>query len=196
MIKLFEQYKSIDEIHKFCSKYVYNNYVINSDNTVDVNGYVKVSYSFLKEIPIYFNNISKDFNCSDNELNSLKGSPKFVGGNFICSFNNIKDLEFCPTYVGGDFECIANDLTSLKGCPFDVNGDFHIKYNPINKIDVECNIKGNIYISNTNINENIINLNQYYLKMLFKHGLDYKIFNDDGSINMKQLEHFINDFKE
>ena len=57
------------------------------------------------------------FNCNDNDLTSLEGSPKTVRGNFHCHTNHLTSLAGCPETVGGNFNCCDNHLTSLAGCP-------------------------------------------------------------------------------
>ncbi len=37
MIKLFEQFKNEQEIHEICRKYYIENYIINSDGSIDIN---------------------------------------------------------------------------------------------------------------------------------------------------------------
>jgi hypothetical protein len=100
--------KSINDI---CKKYDITNYTINPDGSIDVNGNVNLSYFKLTELPLTFNNVSGWFDCSNNNLTTLKGSPKWVDSTFNCSVNNLTNLEFSPDYVGIDFWCNNNNLT-------------------------------------------------------------------------------------
>ena len=65
------------------------NYSIADDGVVDVNGTVDISFKKLKEIPVQFGLVKGDFNCSNNKLESLKGSPQTVGVSFFCHENRL-----------------------------------------------------------------------------------------------------------
>jgi ERCC4-related helicase len=57
--KIFESNTEIDEI---CKKYDIVNYTINSDNSVDVDGYVDLYNKRLESIPLNFNIVNGYFN--------------------------------------------------------------------------------------------------------------------------------------
>jgi hypothetical protein len=73
-----------------------------------------------------WNNVDGNFHCLDNEdLVSLRGSPKRVGGDFVCTHNwSLRNLVGGPEYVGGNFELGEVDIQNLKGAPKEVGGDF------------------------------------------------------------------------
>ena len=87
-----------------------NNYTINPDWTIDVNGDVNLWDKNLTEFPDYikFNHVSGQFDCAGNQLTSLKGCPASVGYSFYCNRNQLTSLEGCPTSVGGYFGCYDN----------------------------------------------------------------------------------------
>ena len=94
------------EIHRICKKYKIIKYTINDDMSIDVDGNVNLCSKKLKKLPLKFNYVSGNFLCSDNQLISLKGSPKEVGGNFDCSNNKLTSLEGAPLkVVFGSFCC-------------------------------------------------------------------------------------------
>ena len=131
---------SIEEI---CNKYGIENYTINDDGTVDVDGDVIIWGCNLNEMPLKFNKVTGDFNCSENAQNNLKGSPRWVGGNFYSRFNKLTTLEGCPEKVGVGFKCSANKLTDLKFSPKYVGGNFTCNWNDITTLDgFESEIKG------------------------------------------------------
>jgi len=127
-LKLFESFEDIDSI---CKKYGIENYTINSDGTVDVDGDVYLSSEALTKLPLKFGKVTGDFNCNNNKLITLEGGPRSVGEYFDCSYNQLTTLEGGPIKVGGYFNCYSNQLTSLKGCPKVVGVDFNCSYNPI-----------------------------------------------------------------
>ena len=86
------------------------NYTINNDGTVDVDGSVWLDNKGLIEIPVQFNKVSGGFYCSYNQLTSLEGAPREVGGSFDCSYNQLTSLQGSPTRVGGGFYCGNNKV--------------------------------------------------------------------------------------
>ena len=101
-----EQIKFLDEV-------VSGTWKLNSNGEVDVKGWVGMQGMNLTEIPVKFGSVWGDFNCSMNQLISLKNSPTSVGGNFYCYFNNLTSLEGSPSSVGGGwFDCSRNNLTN------------------------------------------------------------------------------------
>jgi len=73
---------------------------------------------------VRFGRIYGYFNCAENELRSLEGSPRSVGTTFLCNNNQLTSLEGGPLRVGGSYYCSNNKLTSLEGAPGDINDDF------------------------------------------------------------------------
>ncbi len=81
------------EIIDICTKYGIENYIINPDGSIDVDGDVYLSYTELTELPLKFNRVCGDFSCTANELTSLEGSPNYVGGYFDCYWNPLESLD-------------------------------------------------------------------------------------------------------
>jgi hypothetical protein len=75
--------ESKEDIDSICRKYNIRNYVVNEDGTVDVDGNVHLDNRGLTELPLKFRKVSGDFYCHINQLTSLEGSPREVGGDFI-----------------------------------------------------------------------------------------------------------------
>jgi hypothetical protein len=132
-IKTFEAKKVITpgDIKKICDKYKIENYTINSDGTVDVDGYLDISRTDLTKLPLKFRNVTGDVYINYNKLTSLVGSPQTVGWGFDCSNNQLTTLEGAPKTVGGYFDCSDNQLTTLKGSPENINSDFDCSNNEL-----------------------------------------------------------------
>jgi hypothetical protein len=131
-VKLFEEYSSIDAI---CKKWGIENYTINTDGTVDVDGGVYLVCQRLKKLPLKFGRVAGDFYCDDNKLTTLEGAPKVVGGDFYCYHNQLTTLEGAPKVVGGDFNCGHNQLITIEGSPKEVGGDFSCSYNQLTTLE-------------------------------------------------------------
>jgi hypothetical protein len=141
------------DIDTICKKYGIKNYTINPDDSIDVDGDVDLRGSrfwdhfrssniltryrstelqtnnwTLDRLPFYFGKVSGTFDCRYNNLTSLEGCPKEVGGDFYISDNLLTSLVGCPNevrrFLGGD-----NLFSDLTGCPQVVNGDFNVSNN-------------------------------------------------------------------
>ncbi len=216
MIKLFEQFNNEQETHDICKKYKITNYTINSDGSIDVVGSVNLFERNLDKLPLKFNMVSGhfiishnritsldgcpkevggEFDCCGNNLTSLLGGPEFVELNYDCSGNNLISLEGSPRHIKSTFRCLRNNIISLKGAPMLIDGTLDLEDKPLSIIDSSIEVKGNIYIDNTNLDwYKIKRIGLNKLKILFEHGVDYNIFNLDGSINDYRLERLFKDF--
>jgi hypothetical protein len=116
---------SREEIIELCNKYSIRNYTIGKDIDgyyVDVIGDVRLSCFGLISIPIRFNYVSDGFYCYNNELTSLEGCPKYVGGIFDCDHNQLQSLKGGPISVGSNFYCDGNNLLSVEYSPIRLGG--------------------------------------------------------------------------
>ena len=100
-----------------------------NDESVDLSAFVYNGRFICR-----FNKWKGDFDCSDNNLTSLEGAPREVGGNFDCRWNNLTSLEGAPIKVGGSFNCSFNNLTSLAGAPRVVKGSFYCNSNRLTSL--------------------------------------------------------------
>lgn len=152
-IKLFEKYNLL--ILKIeLEKYDIENYTINDDGTIDVDGDVSLDNIGRDsgKLPFKFGKITGGFDCSYNNLDSLEGCPKEVGGDFDCSNNFLYSLDGGPTEVGGSYDCSYNELTSLKGCPSEIGGDFNCSDNNLNTLQYcPSEIKRNLNCSSNQL---------------------------------------------
>ena len=114
-----------------CRKYGIEDFSINKDGSVDVNGNVHIEGLYLTKIPLKFNKVFGDFYCDSNSLTSFEGSPNWVGGNFDCSNNRLKSLKHSPYFVGGYFSCGNNELINLDFSPKEIGIFFDCIENPL-----------------------------------------------------------------
>ena len=111
-------------ISLICKQYGITNYTVNPDGSIDVTGDVYLWGLDLVELPLTFNKVNGGFYCSNKQLTSLKGCPKWVDGSFYCSNNQLTSLEFSPDYMGGNFYCEWNKLTD-NYCDTEIGGGFY-----------------------------------------------------------------------
>ncbi len=116
-------------IEEICNWYKIENYLMNQDGSIDVDGNVDLSSRDLTHLPLRFRRIMGHFNINNNQLITLYGGPIAVGGNFNCFNNELIDFKGAPKWIGGDFYSYFNKLTSLKGSPDAVAGNYFISGN-------------------------------------------------------------------
>ena len=192
-LKYFESNKSIESI---CKKYGIENYTINEDGTVDVNGDVYLNSKGLKEIPLKFGYVSGDFFCDYNGLISLEGAPSEVGGYFSCCYNQLASLEGAPRKVGECFGCHNNQLTSLIGSPEKIGEDFHCNDNELTSlIGAPEEIGGNFYCADNPLPKEILD-NYEYINRIVKYQSDYNIWRRDGALDTYRFSDMMKEILE
>ena len=162
-------YKKEMNIESICQEYDIQNYTINSDGTVDVDGIVDLSRRNLSKLPLKFGRVTGIFYCENNQLTTLEGCPVEVGGNFACSHNQLTSLLGCPREVGGYFDCGNNQLTSLEGCPNEVVGSFDCCLNQLTTLE-GCPkvVGGEFYCYDNPLPQEIIDNPKSFLKHRYR----------------------------
>ena len=181
------------EVIQVCNRYRIENYSINDDLSIDVNGDVNLAYKNLEHLPLKFNYIEGSFDCSNNELKTLEGCPQTVGGDFDCHRNELKTLEGSPQTVGGDFNCHFNKLETLEGGPQTVGGDFDCYRNELKDLEHFPEVSGDI-----DIEENTVNLLVYTSikkadSFMIEDFIDYEIVRNRDTVMLDRLQTFIRD---
>lgn len=210
---IFNDFWDRDEIESICRKYNIENYTINKDGSIDVDGNVELCERRLTKLPIRFRNVTGHFQCWRNELTDLKGSPVSVGGNFSCYSNRLVNLIDGPEYVDGDyycnhnrlmslygspesvrnFSCQNNQLKTLNGCPESVSGSFYCMDNQLKTFEgASRTIGGYVTFLNNPINEIYKLFNDYSKIELFN---DYDIIQDDKVI-IERLNDFLMEIRK
>lgn len=94
---------------------------------------------FVSSLLVPYNSLTKldgcpivleNFDCSNNKLKSLEGSPQQVTGDMECAHNKLKNLKGAPEDVGDYFLCNSNQLTSWEGIPKQIGGELVSSENP------------------------------------------------------------------
>jgi len=168
-LKLFESFKE-EDIAAICEKYGIQNYTINEDGSIDVDGTVYLDSRNFKELPLKFRNVSGNFFCQYNQLTSLEGVPQSLDGDFACHYNQLTSLEGAPKSIGGNFYCDYNQLASLEGCPKSVSGAFSCSHNQLTSLEDASQSVGGVF----NCDYNLI----YNIWILFEDFNKIEFFND------------------
>jgi hypothetical protein len=70
--------ESLEDIDSICKKYGIQNYTINGDGTVDVDGNVDLYNRGLTKLPLKFGRVTGNFYCHSNKLTTLEGCPNTI----------------------------------------------------------------------------------------------------------------------
>lgn len=159
----------MEEIVKICRRYNINNYTINGDGSIDVNGNVNIHKNGLISLPLNFRNIYGNFYCSCNQLSSLGGAPKFIEGNFYCDSNQLTSFQGAPETINGNFYCRYNKITSFEGAPKTIRGEFGCECNNIKSFE-----NAPVYVNRFNCELNPI----YEVWILFQDWHRINLLND------------------
>jgi hypothetical protein len=197
-LKLFEQKSYEEHVAEVCQKYKIENWLINSEGLVDVDGNVKLHSEELTKLPLNFGYVSGNFYCYSNQLINLAGAPVSVGGQFDCSRNKLTSLEGGPQEVDGRFWCWKNQLTSLEGAPLTVGGNFNCQDNKLTSLRfAPVEVEGGVFVLPNpiaDIPEQY--LTGEYLKFIVKEQYDWRLYRKDGILRLDRLEQMIEWGKE
>lgn len=111
-------------------------YTVRADGKIVVEGDITIKSRKLEELPDLSNVVLHgSFDCSFNQLTTLKGAPGEVTGNFICFTNRLTSLEGAPRKTGGNFQCGKNKLETLLHAPEEVGGSFSCGRNKLTSLE-------------------------------------------------------------
>lgn len=198
------------KIKKTCIQYKIENYTINPDRSINVDGDVDLQQMKLAKLPLKFNKVSGNFYCQNNKLSSLVGSPVSVGGDFNCSINHLVSLEDGPLKVKDSYICTNNILLNLVGCTETIGGSLYIgdEVNSTYSGNIDIAVEGNAYLSNNYvlidyercvIRDKLPNKflkNIQHLKIILSYQRYFEIWNDDLSLNHENFQEFLEEIKD
>jgi hypothetical protein len=181
--------ESNEDIHSICKKLGIENYTINEDKSIDIDGHVDFFSLLLTELPLKFRNVSGHFYCFSNKLTSLEGSPISVGGNFYCNNNKLTNLLGSPKEVGGDFHCNGNKLTNLEGITQIRSGDIICYDNNIKDVKgIKEGWRGNLYIHHNPVFEIFKLFPKERFDEVVEYLNEYDVIRDGDKVILQALE--------
>jgi len=113
--------KNKEDIRNWLRNKYLSNFEIQDDLSVNIHGSVDLFQRGLEIIPVQFGRVNGHFSVGMNRLKSLKGCPVSCGS-FNCTSNQLKTLKFGPKKVDGSFSCSNNQLTTFEGWPEEIDG--------------------------------------------------------------------------
>ena len=98
---------NIENIKAWCDEMGIENFTINSQGEIDVDGGVDLANRDFEKLPYKFGKVTGFFTLMNNKnLTSLKNCPDYVGNYFSCSdCTKLDSLEGCPIEVWSNFFC-------------------------------------------------------------------------------------------
>lgn len=119
-----------EDVKNWLDEHGVKSYRVNEDLSIDVIGNVNLSKKNFTNIPVKFNIVKGNFDCSHNMLTEILFAPVKVNY-FDCSQNKLVSLKGAPQYVEATFKCNNNKLLSLDHAPQTIELDFNCSYNPL-----------------------------------------------------------------
>jgi len=101
--------EQIEFLNKVCYGREY--WKLNSNGGVDVDGSVFMYGLGVTEIPVKFGRVEGYFDCSNNNLTTLKNCPDYIGGSLNFTNNNLSSLDFFPDFLINNIK----DYIHLRG---------------------------------------------------------------------------------
>lgn len=149
--------KTRSEIETWLKEMNIINATIDDNLMVSTISDVDISHKQLDNIPINFLRVRGSFDCSDNNLVTLKGSPREVGHHFRCINNYLKNLIGSPIKVGKSFNAHKNKLSTLEGMPQNIGESICLNRNELTSL-TGCpeHVKGYL-LCNNNLLETLQN---------------------------------------
>ena len=182
-----------EEVIKVCRRYKIKNYTINDDLSIDVDVDVSLISNGLEYLPLKFNYVDGNFNCSNNKLKTLEGSPQILDGSFLCFENELKSLEGSPSVVNGNFICYENELESLEGCPQILDGDFSCSDNKLKDLEHFPEVNGIISMRGNPVDLLVHTFIKNADIFMIEDFTDYEIVRNRDTVMLDRLETFIRD---
>ena len=98
---------NIENIKAWCDEMGIENYTINSQGEIDVDGYVNLRNKNFEELPYKFGKVNGFFSLEGCEnLTSLKNCPNYIEASFdIDGCSKLDSLEGCPKEIDSVFYC-------------------------------------------------------------------------------------------
>lgn len=132
LLTLAEKKKAID---KWLDKMMINNYTINDDLTIDVDGTVNLDGKGLDSLPYKFGYVKDYFTCERNALQDMTNMPHTVGKDWHVSDNNIVSLVGMPKVLGKTINFKHNQVTSFEGIAPDFKETIDARDNHLKTLD-------------------------------------------------------------
>ncbi len=181
-------------MEKFCEKYIKGYYEI-TENGIGVGEDVNLSNKNLYNLPQFYYT-GGYFNCAWNNLTDLQGIPSLsIGEWFGCSYNKISQL-IVSKHLDNHLYCRNNKITSL-GKLDRIYGEFYCSTNKLKSTKDIPRVDNRLYLSDNPLPRQLLKYikNQELLKQIIEYQVDFRIWNEDESLNLKNWDFMIKEME-
>ncbi len=181
-------------VEKFCQEYIEGYYEI-TENGIMVDENVNLSSKNLYNLPQFYYT-GGYFTCGWNNLIDLQGIPSLsIGGYFNCSCNKISQL-IVPEYLDNDLYCSVNKIISL-GKLDRIYGYFSCDSNNLKSTKDIPRVDDTLYLYNNPLPQQLLKYrnNQELLKQIIEYQVDFRIWNEDESLNIKNWNFMVKEME-
>jgi len=125
ILKALKESVDLDSLPTFKDPTTIHDHITVENGEKVIKGNIYFTNQVLTELPDLSDvKVLGSFLCYNNQLQTLEGAPKYVGGYFSCNSNpQLTNLKGAPEYVGGSFDCGYNYLQTLEGLPRFIGGN-------------------------------------------------------------------------
>ncbi len=181
-------------VEKFCQEHIKGYYEI-TENGIMVDEDVKLSGKNLYNIPQFYYT-GGCFTCGFNKLTELQGIPSLsIGEWFGCSRNKISQL-IVPKYLDNSLYCRYNKITSL-GKLDRIYGEFYCDNNQLKSTKDIPRVDNYLSLYSNPLPQQLLKYinNQELLKQIIEYQIDFRIWDEDESLNIKNCDFMIKEME-
>ncbi len=136
------------------------------------------------------------FHCGSNNLTDLQGIPSLsIGESFGCSRNKVSQL-IVPTHLDNHLSCWGNKITSL-GKLDRIYGYFLCNNNQLKSTKDIPKVDDELYLHNNPLPQQLLKYidNQELIKQIIEYQVDFRIWNEDESLNIKNWDFMVKEMQ-
>ncbi len=181
-------------IDKFCQEHIKGYYEI-TENGIMVDEDVDLFCKNLYNIPQFYYT-GGYFECAWNNLTDLQGIPSLsIGEYFSCSSNEISQL-IVPKYLDNNLYCGFNGIISL-GKLDRIYGYFNCGRNNLKSTKDVPRVDNRLYLINNPLPQQLLKYinNQELIKQIIEYQVDFRIWNEDESLNIKNWNFMVKEMQ-
>ncbi len=181
-------------VEKFCQEHIKGYYEITENGIMvdeDVNLYDKNLYN----LPQFYYS-GGYFRCNWNKLTELQGIPSLsIGEWFSCNNNKISQL-IVPKHLDNSLYCWGNKITSL-GKLDRIYGEFYCSTNNLKSTKDIPRVGNGLWLSNNPLPQQLLKYinNQELIKQIIEYQVDFRIWNEDESLNLKNWDFMVKEME-
>ncbi len=181
-------------VEKFCEKYLEGYYEI-TENGIGVGEDVNLWDKNLYNLPQFYYS-GGYFDCGSNHLTDLQGIPSLsIGEHFDCSSNKVSQL-IVPEHLDNNLYCSFNKITSL-GKLDRIYGEFYCNSNQLISTKDIPRVDSVLLLHNNPLPQQLLKYinNQELLKQIIEYQVDFRIWNEDESLNLKNWNFMVKEME-